>query len=260
MTRLKLGDRVASLFMPRWLDGDLDSEKAAAVTGTTVDGMLTTYRLFDESETVILPDHLSFAEGATLPCAAVTAWNALNGERSVRPGDVVLTLGTGGVSTFVILFANAAGAQVIVTSSSDEKLERASALGAWRGINYVRSPDWSLRVREFTEGRGVDHVVETAGAGTLPRSIASCAMGGRIHLVGTIAEGTLDASEILKARVHVRGMTVGPRTSFEMMNRAMAQHQLRPVVDRVFNFDEAIEAFRQLGTQSNFGKIVIAVA
>jgi NADPH:quinone reductase-like Zn-dependent oxidoreductase len=217
-------------------------------------------RVFPEDALVRFPDHLSYEEASTLPCAAVTAWHALMVGRGLNPGDTVLVQGTGGVSLFALQFARLAGARVIGTSSNDDKLERVRELGASDGINYKTTPDWDAAVRSLTGGIGVDHVVEVGGAGTLGKSLKAVRMGGRISLIGVLSgAGDVSFLPILMRNIDVQGVFVGSRAMFEAMNRAMALHQLRPVVDRVFAFDQAPAALQYLATGAHFGKVVIRV-
>ena len=259
VTRMKVGDRVAGIFMQSWTGGRIRESDSQSALGGAIDGVLTEYRLFDEGGLVHLPDHLSFEEGATLPCAAVTAWNALYNLHPLRAGETVLVLGTGGVSIFALQFAVAAGARVIATSSNDEKLERAEALGATGLVNYKKHPEWDQEVRRLTQGHGVDHVIEVGGPGTLERSIASTCRGGSVGLIGVLTQGQIDPSLILRSGVIVRGVYVGSREMFRDMNRAIALHSLHPVIDRVFPFTEAKEAYRHLESQTHLGKVVIRV-
>jgi NADPH:quinone reductase-like Zn-dependent oxidoreductase len=220
--------------------------------------VLAEYVVVHENGLVLLPDHLTFEEGATLPCAAVTAWNALFEHGGLRAGETVLVQGTGGVSLFALQFARIAGARVIATSSSDEKLERARTLGASDGINYNTTPDWDARARELT-GRGVDHVVEVGGAGTLSRSLRAVRMGGHVSMIGVLTGGSAEVNTlpILMKTVRVQGIFVGSRAMFEAMNRAISQHAMRPVVDRVFPFEQTPDAYRHMESGAHFGKIVI---
>lgn len=259
VSRVKTGDRVAGIFMQTWLGGEQQAEFGRSALGGAVDGVLTEYRLFDENGLVHLPEHLSFEEGATLPCAAVTAWNALYGERPLRAGDTVLTLGTGGVSVFAVQFAKAGGARIVSTSSSDEKLVRVRELGASETVNYKAHAAWETEVRRLTDGRGVDHVVEVGGAGTLPRSVKSVRFGGHVHLIGVLTQGEIDPAIIMRGGATVRGVYVGSREMFEAMNSAIAVHQIKPVIDRVFAFEEAPSAYRHLESGSHFGKVVIRI-
>jgi NADPH:quinone reductase-like Zn-dependent oxidoreductase len=258
VTRVKAGDRVAGIFMQKWLDGEVTEAKARSALGGGIDGILAELSVLDGDGVVGVPDHLTDEEAATLPCAAVTAWHALITEGGSKPGDTVLVQGTGGVSVFALQFARLAGARVIATSSSDDKLARASRLGASDGINYRKTPDWETRVGELTGGIGVDHVVEVGGAGTLPKSMRAVRPNGRISLIGVLSgRGEVNPTPILMKNIRVQGIFVGSREMFEAMNRAIAVHQLRPVVDRVFPFREVPEALRYLESGAHFGKVVI---
>lgn len=260
VTRVQLGQRVAAIFMQKWLAGDLDDGKAKSALGGAIDGLLAEYAVLHEDGLVQIPEHLSFEEAATLPCGAVTAWHGLVTEGRVKPGDTVLLQGTGGVSLFALQFARLAGARVLITSSSNEKLERARKLGAAEGINYKETPEWGEKARELTGGRGVDHVVEVGGAGTLGQSLRAVRMGGHISLIGVLSGGgQANPVPILMKNVRVQGIFVGSREMFEAMNRAIAVNQLRPIVDRVFSFDEAVQAFRHMESAAHFGKICIRV-
>lgn len=260
VTRVQPGSRVAAIFMQSWLAGGLTEESAKSALGGAMDGMLAEYVVLDEDGLVPIPEHLSYAEAATLPCAAVTAWNALVVEGGMRAGESVLVLGTGGVSIFALQFARLHGARVIATSSSDDKLARAIALGASDGINYRQTPEWSKRVLELTGGAGVDHVVEVGGAGTLPQSFRAVRFGGRISLIGVLSEpgAQVDPRPLLMKGVRLQGIYVGSREMFASMNRAVALSGLRPVIDRVFPFVEAAEAYRYMKAAGHFGKIVIS--
>jgi NADPH:quinone reductase-like Zn-dependent oxidoreductase len=261
VSRFKQGDRVAGIFHQNWIAGDVSDDRLGSSLGGDVDGVLTEYRVFDEAGLVGLPEHLSYEEGATLPCAAVTAWNALFEHRPVQPGETVLTLGTGGVSIFALQLAKAAGAWVIATSSSDEKLDRVRSLGASELINYKQTPEWDQQVRALTGKRGVGHVVEVGGAGTLPRSLRAARRGGQVNVIGVLAGGgEIDPMNVLGRSVVMRGIFVGSREMFERMNRAIAVHELRPVVDRVFSFEEAAEAYRYVQSGAHLGKVVIKIA
>jgi NADPH:quinone reductase-like Zn-dependent oxidoreductase len=254
-----LGDRVAGAFMPGWVDGELTDAKARSALGGAVDGLLAEYAVLPADAVVAVPGHLGDEEAATLPCAAVTAWNALLGQGGIRPGQTVLVQGTGGVSLFALQFARLAGARVLATSGSDAKLQRALALGAADGLNYRASPDWDTWARQRTDGLGVDHVVEVGGAGTLPRSLRAVRAGGTISLIGVLTGGAgeVNPMPILMKAIRVQGIYVGSRATFEAMNRAIALHGLRPVVDRVFPFEEAPAALEYLESGSHFGKIAI---
>jgi NADPH:quinone reductase-like Zn-dependent oxidoreductase len=257
-TRVKVGQRVAAIFMQKWLSGDIDETKAKSALGGAIDGLLAEYAVLHEDGLVPVPEHLGFEEAATLPCAAVTAWHGLVTEGGVKPGDTVLLQGTGGVSLFALQFARLAGARTIITSSSNDKLKRARELGASEGINYKETPEWGDKVRELTGGRGVDHVVEVGGAGTLGQSLRAVRMSGRISLIGVLSGGgQANPMPILMKNVRVQGIFVGSREMFESMNRAITANQLRPVVDRVFSFAEAPAALRYMESAAHFGKICI---
>ncbi|HLJ95844.1 MAG TPA: NAD(P)-dependent alcohol dehydrogenase [Gemmataceae bacterium] len=261
VNRVKVGDRVAGIFMQKWLSGEISEEKARSSLGAQAEGVLAEYVVLDQDGVVTVPEHLSDEEAATLPCAAVTAWHALVSEHGVKPGDTVLILGTGGVSLFALQFSRLAGARVIATSSSKAKLERVQQLGASDGINYRDNPEWDKAVRTLTGGLGVDHVVEVGGAGTLPQSLRAVRMGGRISLIGVLAggAGSVNPLPILMKNVRVQGIYVGSREMFEAMNRAIALHQMHPVVDRVFAFEEIREALRTMESAGHFGKICLRI-
>src|SRR5262245_58657037 len=260
VSRVKPGDRVAGIFMQNWIDGEPTETKAKSALGGALQGVLAESVVLHQDGLVHIPPHLSFEEAATLPCAGVTAWHALITEGAVKPGDTVLTLGSGGVSLFALRFARLAGARVISTSSSDEKLARLCGLGASDGINYKTTPEWDKRVRELT-GAGADHIVEVGGASTLPKSIKAVRMGGRISLIGNVTgAGEINPVPILMKNVRVQGIFVGSREMFEAMNRAIVTHHVRPVVDRVFPFEQTREAMRYMESGAHFGKVCIKVA
>jgi len=256
VTRFKSGDRVANSFFPRWFGGRFPLSSAAEQYGSNQDGWLSEHKIISAEALVDIPPHLSFEEAATLPCAAVTAWTALNG---VTAGDTVLTQGSGGVSLFAIQLAKLLGARVIATTSSPEKAERLKALAADEVIDYTAFQDWSVRVRELTEGQGVDRIVEVGGPGTLAQSIRAVAIGGEIAMIGFLAAGdpSIDFSSLFMSGATLRRIAVGSRADFEALNRAVTQHLLRPVIDRVFLFDQAGEAWRHFDSRRNFGKVVI---
>ncbi len=259
VTRVKIGDRVAGLFMQSWLGGEIEPGHVDSSRGGSIDGVLADYVLFDQDGVVALPPHLSFEEGATLPCAGVTAWNALYAGRPLRTGETVLVLGTGGVSIFALQLARAAGARVIATSSSDDKLRRAKALGASDGINYRTHPEWQEQVLALTNGRGVDHVVEVGGAGTLGGSVEATRVGGQVHLIGVLTGGEINPTPILRRNIVLRGIYVGSRQMFEAMNAAISLHRIQPVIDKVFPFDQARDAYHYMKGQVHVGKVVIEI-
>lgn len=260
VSRVKVGQRVAAAFMPGWVEGELNDSKARTALGGAVDGLLCQLACLPAEALVPVPAHLSDEEAATLPCAAVTAWNGLVVSGGVQPGDTVLVMGTGGVSLFALQFARLAGARVIATSSSDEKRTRVKQLGADETINYRSVAEWGDQVRQLTAGRGVDHVIEVGGAGTLAQSLRAVRTSGHIALIGVLSGyGQVNPLPILMKAVRVTGIYVGSRVMFEAMNRAIELHHLQPIVDRVFPFAEAVQAFRYLESGSHFGKVVIRI-
>jgi NADPH:quinone reductase-like Zn-dependent oxidoreductase len=257
VSRVKLGDRVAAAMFPRWIDGSFSWDVSPQLGGS-LDGMLSEYVVLDEDAVVHVPDHLSFEEAATLPCAAVTAWNALTGARPLVAGDTVLVLGSGGVSLFALQFAKLFGARVIATTSTPEKAKQLERLGADAVVNRTITPDWHLVVRELTGGRGVDQVVEVGG-GTLEKSIRSTAVEGLVNFIGRLdRHSTIDVGVLFSSVATLRVVAAGSRAQFIAMNRAIAVNQMRPVIDRVFPFDEAPAAFRYFEAHRPFGKVVIA--
>lgn len=261
VTKFKIGDRVTPTFMQGWQDGGITFEKARTALGGDLDGCLREFGTFDENGLVCIPDHLSFEEAATLPCAALTAFNALYESGGLKPDDTVLLQGTGGVSIFALQFANVLGCRIIITSSSDEKLQRAKELGASDFINYKTTEDWDGEVLNLTEKRGVDHVVEVGGAGTLQKSLNAVRMGGNIAVIGVLSgRGEINPTSILMKAVKLQGIFVGSRQMFEAMNQMLNQHEhLKPVIDKTFEFDEAKEALKYMENGSHFGKIVIKI-
>ncbi len=259
-TSLKKGDRVAAIFTQCWLAGPPNAGMYSTSLGGGIDGMLAEYVVLREDGFVRIPDYLTYEEAASLPCAAVTSWNALVTEGHLKPGDSVLVMGTGGVSIFALQLAKMYGARVIATSSSDAKLKRLKELGASDVINYKTTPEWDKAVLELTGGLGVDHVVEIGGAGTLPRSINAVKTGGIISLIGILSgAGQIDPMTLLFKNARIQGILVGSREMFEGMNRAMAVNQVHPVIDKVFPFNQAREAYRHLESGTHFGKVCIAI-
>lgn len=262
VARWKKGDRVAGCFFQGWEKGTFTPEVAATALGGTHDGMLAEYVVLRENGLVEIPPHLSYEEAATLPCAGVTAWHALVTLGRVTADQTVLLLGTGGVSSFGLLFARMNGARVIMTSSSDEKLEKAKALGVDAGINYRTHPDWEQEVLRITDGEGVHHALEVGGQSTFPKTLQSLAIKGRMNIIGGVTgfTGELSYRELLARAATIEGIFVGSREMFSTMNRAITHHRMKPVIDRVFAFDEAIDAYRYFEGESHFGKIVISGA
>jgi NADPH:quinone reductase-like Zn-dependent oxidoreductase len=258
VTRIGLGDRVSPLFAPDWIGGGPNEHRLWRTLGCESDGTMAEFMVVPEDAVSQVPEHLSDVEAATLPCAGVTAWRALATEGRVKAGDKVLVQGTGGVSMFALQFAKALGAYVIVTSSSDEKLARAVEMGADAGINYRTMPEWGKHARELTAG-GVDHVVEVGGQQTLPQSLRAVRAGGTISMIGVLSGANMDVrlGPIVTRHVRLQGITLGSRDDFEAMTRAMALHGLRPVIDRVFDFEALPEAFDHLASGKQFGKICI---
>ncbi len=253
------GDRVVGCFMQSWISGPIADSAVRSALGGEREGVLAEYVVLDEQGLVHLPGTLSFEEAATLPCAAVTAWNALTGGEC-GPGKTVLLIGTGGVSVFALQFAKAMGARVLITSGHDEKLARVQELGATQGTNYRNNPDWDKWAREQTNGEGVDIVIEVGGAGTLERSVKAVRLGGHIALIGVLAgAGTFNPISVLMKAVRLQGVFVGSRVMFEAMNRLIIGEAIRPVIDRVFPFADTATAFRHLESGSHMGKIVVAM-
>ncbi len=257
VTGVAIGDRVACSYFPRWIDGPISLEMASDQFGCTRDGMLAPFVIAEEEALVKIPAYMSFAEAATLPCTAVTAWSSLAGPKPFRPGETVLTIGTGGVALFALQFAKLFGARVIALTSTGAKAARLKQLGADEVVNYREIPNWDEHIRRSTDGNGVEHTVETGGLETLPKSISCAADEGIINVVAALGQGTIDAG-IFRNRVLIRRIYVGNRRQFEAMNRAMALHKLQPVIDRVFSFSEAKQAYQHFEARQHFGKIVIA--
>ncbi len=255
--RFVVGDRVAGLFMPRWLGGPYEERYGADALGGGRDGVLAEQVLFDQEALVAVPDHLSQPEAATLPCAALTAWNALFGGRPLLPGEDVLLQGTGGVSLFALAFAGMAGARTIMVTTRPEKRARALELGADEVIVLPESDDWPAAVRDLTAGRGVDHVVEVVGGSNVDGAVQATRNGGQVHLIGAQAKGGIDPTEVRRRNITMRGIYVGSRSQFLAMNRALAHFRSRPVIDRVFAFEAAPEAYRHLRSGAHVGKVVI---
>jgi NADPH:quinone reductase-like Zn-dependent oxidoreductase len=259
VTRWKVGDRVCPLFFQGWLEGRRSAEKDRTTLGAgELDGVLRELAAFPEHGLVRIPEHLSYEEAATLPCAAVTAWHAVVEAARIKPGQTVVTLGTGGVSVFAVQFAKLQGARVIATSSSDAKLARVRELGADETINYRQTPAWEKEVLRLTGGVGADAVVEVGGAGTLSKSIAASRSEGVVALIGVLAAGEgVDPMRVLMKSVRLQGIFVGPGVMFEEMNRAISVAGMRPVIDRTFPFAEAREALAYLESAAHFGKVVL---
>jgi len=260
VARVEVGDRVAGCFFQRWPGGEAHASVPASSLGGSIDGMLAEYVVLEEDGVVRIPSHMSYREAATLPCAAVTAWHALVDHGQIGAGRTILTQGTGGVSIFALQIARMFGAQVIVTSSQEAKLERAMAMGAHLGVNYVSTPDWDQAVVELTGGRGVDQVIEIGGAGTFARSLGAIRIGGKVSMIGVLTRAAeINPMLIMAKRANVQGIFVGSTQMFEAMNAAFTVNGVKPVIDRVFGFAETPHAFAHLQSASHFGKIVIDV-
>jgi NADPH:quinone reductase-like Zn-dependent oxidoreductase len=260
VTQWKPGDRVTGIFMQNWIEGPATAAKGKGALGGDIDGMLTTEIVLPESGLVRIPEHLSYEEASTLPCAAVTAWNALFKTTSTQPGNTVLIEGTGGVSIFALQFAKIAGARVLGISSSDEKIERAKTLGLDAGFNYRSNPDWEKWALAETGSEGVDLVVEVGGSGTLPRAIKAVRPEGTVAQIGVLtgAAEVVDVRPILARQIRIHGVYVGSKADFLVMNKAITLAQLKPVIDSVFPFHEAPSALRKMESAAHFGKIVIS--
>ena len=255
--RIKVGDPVALTFLPDWFAGPWRDTIVPMSRGYPLPGVMCDELVVHNSEAVVLPRHLSFEEGATLPCAAVTAWHSLCGEAPLLPGMSVLLQGAGGVSVFALQFAKLFGARVIMTTSSDERCRRLQQLGADETINYREVPEWQHVVRELTDGKGADLTVEVGGAGTIDRSLAATSRAGRVALVGLLSGWPNEVSNLFASGVALTPIRVGSRDDFNAMNRAIDFHRLQPVIDSSFAFDELPDALRYLETGKHFGKIVL---
>ncbi len=261
VTKFKVGDRVMPIFMQGWIDGGVDSEKRKTALGGDLDGVLREFGTFDENGVVCIPEHFSYDEAATLPCAAVTAYNALFESGRMKSNDSILLQGTGGVSIFALQMASVLGTKIIITSSSDEKLEKAKDLGATDLINYKNREDWDKAVLELTEKQGVDHIVEVGGAGTMAKSLNAVKVGGNIAVIGILSgNGEINPVHILMKAVKLQGIFVGSRQMFEAMNQMFTQHKhLKPIIDKTFDLGEVKEALKYMESGSHFGKIVVKI-
>ncbi|SFQ77536.1 NADPH:quinone reductase [Flavobacterium akiainvivens] len=261
VSRFNVGDRVAGIYSQHWINGGAKPDYPGSALGGPIDGVLAEYIVFSEEGLVRLPHNLSYEEGATLPCAAVTAWNGLIVSCAPTVGQTVLTMGSGGVSLFALQLAKAAGATVIATSGSDQKLDRLKELGADMVINYNSTPGWDEEVLRLTNGAGVDHIIEVGGTGTLDRSLNAIKTGGHIALIGILAAGNaVDFGKLIMKNINLRGIgNVGSREMFESLNTALEMRNIRPVIDKVFPFHEVDAAFRYFESRANFGKVVISL-
>ncbi|KAJ4479412.1 alcohol dehydrogenase superfamily protein [Lentinula lateritia] len=260
----KKGDRVCANFAADHIAGDITPEIQKTAHGGAIHGVLTQYKAFSPHSLVAIPDHLSFEEASTLPCAALTAYNALMGPVPLKGGDTIVVLGTGGVSIHGLQIALASGAKVIVTSSSDEKLQIATNLGAHHVVNYKTTPNWHEEILKLTGGRGADHILEVGGPDSLEKSLKAVRMAGWVHAIGVIGGGT--PTEVMMPTIQkacfIRGIQIGSIAQFKDMNRLLSLHPevTRPVIDKVFPFEEALRAYEYLESQAHVGKVVIKVA
>ena len=261
VTRCAVGDRVVTQFCQGWISGGPERHFRRQTLGGPLDGTLREFMVLSQEGVVAAPEHLSDVEAASLTCAGVTAWNALSTREGIGEGDTVLILGTGGVAIFALQFARRLGAQVIVTSSSDEKLDRARELGASAGVNYRQTPEWAPAVKEITDGRGVDVVIEVGGAETLPQSVHAVRPGGQIRLIGNLSGGVLDFNiiPVFMRGIRIQGILVGNRVDFEAMCRTIVEGAIRPAIDRVFAWDRIHTAFDHLASGRHFGKIGVRI-
>jgi NADPH:quinone reductase-like Zn-dependent oxidoreductase len=260
VTGLKTGDRVAGLFFPLWQSGDIDAVKfSVARGGPPTDGMLASCVHGPENSFIKFPDYLSYEEASTLPCAGLTAWNALVVQGELKPGETVVIMGTGGVALFALQIAKSLGARTILLSSSNEKLKKVREMGADELVNYTDNPNWEQRVLELTSGTGADLVLELGGGGTLARSLEAVKISGRISLVGVLAgfDGKVNPLPILRKSISLKGIYVGSGDMQKHFHAALEQNKIHPVIDRVFQFDRVKEAYEYLQSGQHFGKIVI---
>jgi NADPH:quinone reductase-like Zn-dependent oxidoreductase len=258
--RVAVGDRVCPTYFQRWISGEPDLERLTQSLGGPIDGTMSEYMCLSEDGVAKVPGYLTDVEAACLPCAGLTAWSALVSCTNTKPGDHVLVQGCGGVALFAVAFAKMLGAHVTVISSSDDRIERVKNLGADAAVNYRAVPEWAKATREITGGRGYDLIVELGGEKTLPQSLRCVRPGGTVAMIGVLSGGAMSASLglVVTRQVRLQGVTVGHRDGFEAMVRAMAQHQIRPVVDRVFGFESLKEAMAYLKSGAQFGKVCLA--
>jgi NADPH:quinone reductase-like Zn-dependent oxidoreductase len=261
VTRFKIGDRLVTQYCTRWIDGEPQGDESTHTLGNTIQGALAEYLVLDQNAVVHAASYMSDEEAAAVPCAGLTAWYALVEKGQLKAEDVVLVQGTGGVSLFGLQIARALGAQVIVTSSSDEKLARVNALGATHGVNYLRTPEWAQEALRLTSKRGVDHVLEVAGGKSLAQSMSAIKPGGVISVIGILDgfSSEIPVFQLLVKQIVLRGISVGPRRSLEDLIRMLERYELRPVIDTVYSFEDAMAAYDHL-YRGAFGKIVIRVS
>ncbi len=261
VTELQIGDRVTPLFFPKWMSGDALGDERSVSSGLEADGVLRQYGVYDERAVVKFAEHLSYEEAACFPCAGLTAWTSLVTVSHITRGECVLVLGTGGVALFTLQFAKALGAKVIITSSNDERLERAKDLGADYTINYLNEPEWGAIAKDITNGRGVDMVLEVGGTGTLPQSFKAIRRGGHIPIIGNLSGAKMDIEvyQLILTNAHLHGIGVGHREGFEQMMRFVGNHELHPVIAKEYPFEEASSAIYDAGEGGHFGKLIVNI-
>jgi NADPH:quinone reductase-like Zn-dependent oxidoreductase len=261
VSRVATGDRVSPLFFPNWISGPAIGDERSVSSGLETPGTLREYGVYNENAVVRIADHLSDEEAACLPCAGLTAWTSLVVNSAIGEGDTVLLQGTGGVSLFALQIAKGLGASVIITSSSDEKLERAVALGADHTINYNTDADWGQTARHLTDGRGVDAVIEIGGEKTLPQSVAAIRREGHINVIGYLAGAGLGLSvfDLIMQNANLHGLSVGNRDQYEAMMRFVAEKEIRPVIHKSYAFEDAGAALGDIARGEHFGKLAIAI-
>jgi NADPH:quinone reductase-like Zn-dependent oxidoreductase len=261
VTRFKAGDRVTNAFVPGWISGKANNMGFGRLRGNPDPGVLAEYVVFEEEDLIATPAFLSDEEAASTPCAGVSAWNALyGGSEPLKPGETVLVQGTGGVAMFALQIAHAGGAGVVMTSSSDKKLEQVAALGIWRAVNYRTHPEWHEEVKRVTNGEGVHITVEIGGPGTLARSIKATRFGGTVSMVGVLTRGQVDPLTVMHQGLTLRSIGAGSREMHEAMYRSMELHRWRPVIDEVFSFEDAKAAFDRIESGGHIGKVAIQMA
>lgn len=262
VNRVKKGDRVCTTFFQRWIKGTPTLDEMRSTLGSPIDGALCEYMLLNSEGCVHAPKDLTDEEAATLPCAALTAWTALVTEGGIKAGDTILTQGTGGVSLFALQFAKLFGARVVATSGNEEKIKKLQMIGASRTINYQTQTEWGKTAKGMTNDVGVDHVIEVGGANTLEQSFKAVRPRGRISIIGVLSgiSTPVNLRYFISGALTVQGIFVGHRESFEAMNRAIESNAVRPVIDRIFPFDQAPEAMRYMLSQKHFGKVCIRIS
>tara|TARA_B100000686_G_C16672347_1_gene907193 strand:- start:53 stop:1069 length:1017 start_codon:yes stop_codon:yes gene_type:complete len=260
VTEFKPGDRVVTCFFKHWEGGKMRKSIMESALGGAEEGVLAEEIILPQTALLPIPDHLTFEEASTLTVAGVTAWNGLVVQGNLKAGDTVLIMGTGGVSIFALQFAKIMGARVIITSKSNRKIEKARDLGADEGVNYAENPNWDEVILDLTKGMGVDQVIEVGGPGTLQKSINATAFGGHIAMIGSLVLGTVNVHPLLRKSIRLSGIFAGSRDMFRDMNAAISATRMKPVIHQVFPFLSAQTAYKQLGTENHFGKLVISLS